>query len=82
MAEEGKNLRQKLRKAVLTALGDKLWDLKNTYSQDAGRKYKDNTYAKCLAQAARSNEKSYAEAAYSCAMNFKIGEKYAEFWGE
>jgi len=75
------NLRKALSEAVRTALGEKLWDMKETYSGAAGKKWKDGTYAACLADAARKG-KPYADAAYECAQKAKLGEKYAEFWGE
>ena len=74
--------RKELSNAVKDALGEEgIWELKNGYSKDAGKKWQPNTYAACLAEAARKG-KPYAQAAYECAQKAKIGEKYASVWGE
>ncbi len=77
----GKLDRKALSDAVRAALGeDGIWELKKGYSNDAGKKWKDGSYAACLAEAARKG-KPYAEAAFECAQKAKLGEKYAQLWG-
>ena len=74
--------RKALSKAVRNTLGeDGIWKLKNGYSKVAGKKWQEDTYAACLADAAREG-KPYAEAAYECAKQAKIGEEYAKEWGD
>ncbi len=74
--------RKDLSNAVKSALGEEgIWTLKNEYGKDAGKKWQPNTYAACLAEAARKGI-PYAEAAFKCAQQAKIGEKYASVWGE
>lgn len=77
----GRLNRKALSEAVRNALGEEgIWALKEGYSQDAGKKWQDGTYAACLAEAARKGI-PYAQAAFECAQKAKLGEKYAQLWG-
>jgi len=76
----GKLSRKALSEAVRNALGeDGIWEMKEAYSAEAGKKWQDGTYAACMAAAARKGV-PYAQAAFECAQKAKLGEKYAQNW--